>query len=43
VSKVNDDENDNRFKKPIGRYPEIVEDEAPVHLLVSDYEPLLAV
>lgn len=43
VSKVNDDDNDNRFMKPLGRYPEIVEDEEPIHLLVSDYERLLAV
>jgi D-lyxose ketol-isomerase len=42
VSKVNDDENDNRFMKPLGRYPEIVEDEEPIHLLVSDYERLLS-
>jgi D-lyxose ketol-isomerase len=37
VSKVNDDDHDNRFSPPIGRYPEIEEDEEPVHLLVSDY------
>jgi hypothetical protein len=41
VSKVNDDEQDNRFKPPLGRFPEIHEDEAPVHLLVSDYERFL--
>lgn len=38
VSKVNDDDNDNRFVKPLGRYPEVQEDEEPLHLLVSDYE-----
>ena len=27
VSKVNDDSNDNRFYEPLGRYPEIEEDE----------------
>lgn len=43
VSKVNDDENDNRFKSPLGRYPQIDEDEEPIHLLVSDYERYLGV
>ena len=42
VSKVNDDENDNRFLTPLGRYPEIDEDEPPEHLLVSDYDRYLA-
>ena len=37
VSKVNDDDTDNRFLEPRGRYPEVVEDEPPLHLLVSDY------
>ena len=37
VSKVNDDVNDNRFLKPTGRFPEIEEDEPPLHLLVGDY------
>ena len=37
VSTVNDDLSDNVFEKPIGRFSEITEDEAPVHLLVSDY------
>ncbi|MCE5345189.1 MAG: D-lyxose/D-mannose family sugar isomerase [Bacteroidales bacterium] len=37
VSLVNDDANDNRFYDKIGRFPEIVEDEKPVHLLVNDY------
>jgi D-lyxose ketol-isomerase len=37
VSKVNDDANDNRFLEPIGRFPEIEEDEPPLHLLVGDY------
>jgi D-lyxose ketol-isomerase len=37
VSMVNDDANDNRFHEPIGRFPEIDEDEQPVHLLVNDY------
>jgi D-lyxose ketol-isomerase len=37
VSMVNDDTSDNCFFEPIGRFPVIEEDEAPVHLLVSDY------
>ena len=37
VSKVNDDANDNRFLEPMGRFPEIEEDEPPLHLLVGDY------
>ncbi|SHJ74264.1 hypothetical protein SAMN04488012_11742 [Palleronia salina] len=37
VSTVNDDETDNIFAEPIGRFSEIEEDEPPVHLLVSDY------
>ncbi len=37
VSTVNDDETDNWFRDPIGRFAEIEEDVAPTHLLVSDY------
>ena len=37
VSLVNDDTTDNRFFEEIGRFPAIEEDEAPLHLLVSDY------
>jgi D-lyxose ketol-isomerase len=37
VSMVNDDNLDNRFLDPIGRFPAIDEDEAPIHYLVSDY------
>jgi len=37
VSSVNDDEIDNYFLEPIGRFPEIEEDEPPVHLLCIDY------
>lgn len=37
VSTVNDDRIDNRFLQPIGRFPAIVEDEAPQHLLTADY------
>ncbi len=42
VSTVNDDETDNVFRDPIGRFAEIEEDEAPNHLLVSDYASYLA-
>ncbi len=38
VSVVNDDEADNRFYEPLGRFPEIREDEPPLHLTVGDYE-----
>jgi hypothetical protein len=37
VSLVNDDQRDNRFHEAIGRFPEIEEDEEPLHLLVTDY------
>lgn len=37
VSLVNDDTADNRFLAPIGRFPEIEEDEPPLHLLTKDY------
>ena len=37
VSTVNDDETDNIFREPIGRFAEVTEDEQPNHLLVSDY------
>lgn len=40
VSKVNDDERDNRFHDDaIGRFPEIEEDEPPLHLLCTEYPP----
>ncbi len=41
VSAVNDDTCDNRFFQPVGRFPEIVEDEKPIHLLASDYPKYL--
>jgi D-lyxose ketol-isomerase len=37
VSLVNDDAADNRFLESLGRFPEIEEDAAPLHLLVTDY------
>jgi hypothetical protein len=42
VSTVNDDVTDNIFREPIGRFSDIEEDEAPWHLLVSDYDRWLA-
>ena len=42
VSTVNDDETDNWFREPIGRFSEIEENEAPRHLLVSDYAAWLS-
>ncbi len=38
VSTVNDDRTDNVFAEPIDRFSKIEENEAPIHLLVSDYE-----
>jgi D-lyxose ketol-isomerase len=38
VSMVNDDHTDNYFLNAPGRFPEIIEDEPPLHLLVGDYE-----
>jgi D-lyxose ketol-isomerase len=37
VSSVNDDLGDNRFYEPVGRFPEIEEDEEPKHLLCNEY------
>ena len=37
VSMVNDDQHDNRFYEPVGRFPEIEEDVRPLHLLGNDY------
>ncbi len=42
VSTVNDDETDNVFREPIGRFANIEEDEPPTHLLVSDYKTWLS-
>ena len=41
VSTVNDDETDNIFREPIGRFATIEEDVSPTHLLVSDYRTWL--
>ena len=37
VSMTNDDNTDNRFYDGVGRFPEIEEDEAPLHLLCNEY------
>ena len=37
VSQCNDDNTDNRFYEPIGRFPTIEEDEAPYRLLCNEY------
>jgi D-lyxose ketol-isomerase len=37
VSECNDDNTDNRFEKPIGRFPTIEEDEKPYRLLCNEY------
>lgn len=43
VSTVNDDETDNIFREPIGRFSDIEEDTNPSRLLVSDYPVWFAV
>ena len=37
VSQCNDDNTDNRFEPPVGRFPEIEEDEPPYRLLCNEY------
>ena len=37
VSMCNDDVNDNRFYKPLGRFSSVEEDEAPYRLLCNEY------
>ena len=39
VSMCNDDNTDNRFLKPLGRFPTIQEDEPPYRLLCNEYPP----
>lgn len=39
VSLCNDDNTDNRFHEPIGRFPAIEEDELPFRLLCTEYPP----
>ena len=40
VSQCNDDLNDNRFNPPVGRFPQIEEDEPPYRLLCNEYPPV---
>ena len=37
VSQCNDDNADNRFNPPVGRFPQIEEDEPPYRLLCNEY------
>jgi len=37
VSQCNDDNTDNRFNPPVGRFPIIEEDEPPYRLLCNEY------
>lgn len=37
VSRCNDDNTDNRFNPPMGRFPKIEEDEKPYRLLCNEY------
>ena len=37
VSMCNDDDGDNYFYEPAGRFPQIIEDEAPYRLLCKEY------
>ena len=37
VSMVNDDNTDNYYHDPVGRFPKIEEDEAPLYLLCNEY------
>ena len=39
VSQCNDDNSDNRFNPPVGRFPQIEEDEPPYRLLCNEYPP----
>ena len=39
VSMCNDDNTDNRFLEPLGRFPTIEEDEPPYRLLCTEYPP----
>jgi len=39
VSQCNDDNTDNRFEPPVGRFPAIEEDEPPYRLLCNEYPP----
>lgn len=43
ISNVNDDRVDNHFYEPVGRFPELEEDEAPLFLLYTDYKDFFKV
>ncbi len=38
VSRVNDDHVDNHFYEPVGRFPDIEDDEPPLYLFYNDYK-----
>jgi D-lyxose ketol-isomerase len=40
VSSMNDDATDNRFYQSLSRFPEILEDEPPFRLLITEYPRL---
>ena len=40
VSQCNDDNCDNNFNPPVGRFPSIEEDEAPLYLLCNEYNKI---
>lgn len=42
VSQCNDDEHDNRFEPPVGRFPAIEEDEPAYRLLCNEYPAALS-
>ncbi len=42
VSVVNDDNVDNRFYEPVGRFPAVEEDQPPLYYLTSDYQQHLS-
>ncbi len=43
VSMVNDDDTDNRFLEPVGRFSTIEEDEAPLYLLCNEYDQYFSI
>ena len=42
VSQCNDDNTDNRFNPPVGRFPKIEEDEAPYPVFLSTRKTAIA-
>lgn len=43
VSMVNDDDTDNRFLEPVGRFSTIEDDEAPLFLLCNEYDQYFSI